>query len=171
MIILESKRLLVRPLSIDEIFLYIESNNTLTDILGLLPGKRDISDGLVKSFQDHILGYLTSNPESVLFATIWIVINKKLNRITGHIHFKGKPDETGMIEIGYRTYEEFKGNGYTTEAANLMINWAFSNNEIKMINAFTKNENTASQKILIKCRFEILKRNKDEIEWIKKRIF
>lgn len=167
--VLKSNRIIVKPLTPDEIILYISNNNALTDKLGLLPGKRDISEALILNVHEHLLSYISSDPESIFFATVWIVADSTLNRITGHIHFKGKPDEEGMIEIGYRTYEEFKGSGYTSEAAKLMVDWAFTDNRVKMINAFTKNENIASQKILKKCGFKIHKQFSDEIEWIKKK--
>ncbi|MBN8586363.1 MAG: GNAT family N-acetyltransferase [Ignavibacteria bacterium] len=162
-----SSRIKLLPLSRDEMFLYIKDDNELTDKLSLNPGKRVISRGLLNSFKDPILKYIDENPDYVLFAVIWLVIDSRLNRITGHFHFKGNPDKDGMTEIGYRIYDEFQNNGYATEALGLIIQWAFSDENVKIINAFTEINNFASQKVLEKCGFKIYNKSESEIEWRK----
>ena len=50
------------------------------------------------------------------FYTIWIVIDKTLNRLVAELGFKGLPDERSEIEIGYGTFPLSRGQGYMTEA-------------------------------------------------------
>lgn len=46
------------------------------------------------------------------------------NKMVGDLCFMGEPGESGEIEIGYGTYEEFRQKGYMTEAVGGMIQWA-----------------------------------------------
>ncbi len=163
----KTERIKLQPLTKDDMFLYIEENNRLTDKLQLNPGKRIISKGLLNSFRDPIMKYIDENPDHILFAVIWLVIDIQLKRITGHFHFKGKPDENGMTEIGYRIYDEFQNNGYATEALKKISDWAFTEESVKIINAYTNVKNHPSQKVLKKCGFKQYRNIDGEIEWRK----
>ena len=165
----ESKRIRLLPLNRDEMLLYIKDTDELTEKLLLNPGKRIISAGLLKSFHDPILKYLDDKPKDTLYAVFWLVIDINMKRITGHIHFKGKPDENGMTEIGYRIYDEFQNNGYASEALGLICTWAFSEGNITIINAFTDVDNIASQRVLKKCGFTLYNSTENEFEWRKKK--
>lgn len=161
----EDEILKLYPLSLEEYTLYIKHDNLLTDKLSLNQGNRVISPALLKAFDTEIQPYIQSHPESILFATVWIIIIKKLNCIAGHIHFKGKPDNNGLIEVGYRIYDEFQNNGYATRALKLITNWAFCNAGVSSINAYTDTGNIASQKVLAKCGFKFYDSLDKEIEW------
>ena len=46
------------------------------------------------------------------------------DNMIGHAGFHGPPDDTGMIEIGYAIFPAFRGNGYATEAARTLLDFA-----------------------------------------------
>lgn len=163
----ETNRIKLYPLSLKEYILYLKNNNELSAKLNLNPGFCIISKEHSISFRDKISNYITENPEHILFATVWIIIIKNIKRIAGHIHFKGKPDESGMIETGYRIFEEFKGKGIATESLKLITDWAFSKDEVRIINAYTDIGNLDSQNVLLKCGFSIYSKTDKEIEWRK----
>ena len=77
------------------------------------------------------------------------------NKISvGECGFKGPPDEKGMVEIAYHTLPEHEGNGFATEAAATLVDFAFSQPTVKLVRAHTLPEPNASTRILEKCGFE-----------------
>ena len=70
----------------------------------------------------------------------------------GDLNFKGL-DENGVTEIGYVISEEYKGQGYATEAVKAVTEWALQKNNVTAIEAETDVNNIISQKVLAKCGF------------------
>ena len=58
------------------------------------------------------------------------------------------------IEIGYGTYQDFRGKGYMTEAVACIITWVKRQDNVKSILAQTAKDNPASWRILEKNNFE-----------------
>ena len=56
-------------------------------------------------------------------------------------------------EIGYGILEEYRGQGFATEAVKLALKWAFRHSEIKAVDAEADPDNSASQRVLLKCGF------------------
>ena len=70
----------------------------------------------------------------------------------GDLCFKGIEAERNP-EIGYGILERFRGHGYAAEAVRLALRWAFRHPNINAVEAETDPENTASQRVLLKCGF------------------
>lgn len=81
------------------------------------------------------------------------------NRVTGHRMligsggFKGPPDENGTVEIGYSLLPPYRKRGYTTEAVEALVTWAFGHPEVVRVIAEALPGNTASVRILQKVGF------------------
>ena len=71
----------------------------------------------------------------------------------GDLCFKGAPVK-GTVEWGYGLEEPFWGQGYMTEAARVMLDWAFSQKDVYAVEAETLSDNTASQRVLEKLDFQ-----------------
>ncbi|WP_125144134.1 GNAT family N-acetyltransferase [Clostridium transplantifaecale] len=71
----------------------------------------------------------------------------------GEIGFKGAPDAEGAVELGYGIGEEFRRNGYATEAVKGLSNWAFGQEGVECVTAQTEPDNKASQRVLQKSGF------------------
>ena len=56
----------------------------------------------------------------------WEIIEKGTKTRIGGLLFKGPPDESGAVEIGYGIDESFRRRGYGLEAVKAGIEWAFS---------------------------------------------
>ena len=64
--------------------------------------------------------------------------------------------DSGEHEIGYWIGEPYWGNGYATEAAHAIIDYAFANRPIEMLNSRCRVVNAASQRVLVKCGFQLV---------------
>jgi [ribosomal protein S5]-alanine N-acetyltransferase len=82
---------------------------------------------------------------------MYFFIHKASATLIGNGGFKGAPDETGMVEIGYAIAPDFQNQGLATEAAKGFINFAWADENVKMIDAHTLAEPNASTKVLQKC--------------------
>jgi ribosomal-protein-alanine N-acetyltransferase len=58
-------------------------------------------------------------------------------KLLGLCGFKGRPDETGSVEIGYSVLEQFQTQGYATEAVTRLLVWAFSHQNVREVSAET----------------------------------
>lgn len=151
---LETSRLYLIPLTLDQLSKYIKLDGLLEAELNLNPVQRIIHEELLLTLQGSIIPYICINPEQVLFGTLWIIIHKEKNVIVGDIAYKGGPSDKGLIEVGYATQPEFMNQGFMTEALQAFTKWAFEYPEILIILAETDKNNLASQKILLKSNFQ-----------------
>lgn len=145
---IKTKRLTLLPLTHAQLVKYIRADNSLEDALGLAPNGRVISTELREAFEQTILPNVADPTINYLFHTLWTMIAEEENTMVGDLLIVGAPNEQGEIEIGYGTYEAFKGKGYMTEAVGGIIEWAKSQQGVKAIVAGTEKTNTASYTIL-----------------------
>ena len=107
---------------------------------------------LQKAYNEMLEGCLL-NPDQWDWYAMWM-IEKTDGTHIGDLCFKGL--EAGRNpEIGYGILEEYRGQGFATEAVRLAIGWAFQHSEITAVEAETDPENAASQKVLMKCGFRL----------------
>jgi [ribosomal protein S5]-alanine N-acetyltransferase len=64
------------------------------------------------------------------------------------------PHEMKEVEIGYGLENQFKHNGYMTEAVSTFCKMAFMDEKIETIITETEVENIASYKVLERCGFK-----------------
>ena len=65
-----------------------------------------------------------------------------------------RKDDDGIYTIGYNMNRQYWGNGYATEAAKAMIDWAGEQFHVKEFKACHATANTASGNVLRKCGFQ-----------------
>lgn len=68
----------------------------------------------------------------------------------GNGGFKGEPNESGIVEIGYEIAAEYWNRGLATEAVQGLIDYAFDREEVRAVNAHTLGEANASNRVLQK---------------------
>ena len=150
---IETERLILKPLTYEQLIKYIKADNSLEIELNLNSTSRVISPELKEAFEETILPNVADKTKDYLYSTLWTLILKDANKMVGDICIFGEPNEKGEIEIGYGTYEEFENKGYMTEAVNGIIEWAKSQSNVLSIVASTEKENIGSYKILQKYNF------------------
>lgn len=144
---------------------YIKNDHSLEAELKLNNSSMVLSPLLKEALEKSILPSLKDKNKNHLFSTLWTVIDKDENRSVADVCFQGEPNDKGEIEIGYGTYEQFKGKGYMTEAVQGMINWAKKQEKIKAIIASTDKKNVASYTILVKNDFKKNGESEEQFNW------
>ena len=150
---IETERLIIKPLTYNQLEKYILNDNSLELELNLNETSRSISPELKEAFERTILPHVADKSKNYLYSTLWTLISKKDNKMLGDLCFVGAPNADGEIEIGYGTYDIFAGKGFMTEAVGGMISWAKKQPEIHAIIADTEKQNTASFRVLEKNGF------------------
>lgn len=135
--VVKSKRLVIRPMSDEEI-----------ENLIMTPE----SDELSLAYREMLAG-CRAHPQSRIWYAPWGMYLKSDGTYIGDLGFKGPVCEHS-VEIGYGILPAYEGKGYTTEAVHTMVQWAFGNPEVVFVEAETEPNNGASQRILEKCGFK-----------------
>ena len=162
---IQTQRLLIKPLSKQELSNYVLADFSLEDSLQLIRYPRTVNDRVKNAIGLNILPKLTGQIPHYWFVTIWTVIQKDQQVMVAEVYLKGPLQANGEIEIGYSTYPDFEGNGYMTEAVGLIIEWAFQQVDVTAILAETNPENSASRRILEKNGFTVSCQTADNISW------
>lgn len=162
---ISSQNLILKPLSYSQLIKYIANDNSLEAELKLNPTRKIITPELKEALAETILPNVADTGKNHLFSTLWTIILKAESRMVGDICFVGEPAEDGEIEIGYGTYDDFRGKGYMTEAVACIIEWAKRQDNVKSIFAQTAKDNPASWRILEKNNFEKVDEDGNLLSW------
>lgn len=162
---IETERLIIKPLTYIQLEKYIKNDNSLEEELNLNETSRSISAELKEALEQTILPNVADSSKYSLYSTLWTLISKKDNKMVGDLCFVGAPNAEGEIEIGYGTYEIFAGLGFMTEAVGGMISWAKNQPEILAIIADTEKQNTASFRVLEKNGFVMTGETETLLKW------
>lgn len=162
---IETERLLLLPLTHDQLLKYINDGHALEAELNLNKTSRSISPELKEALEETILPNVANPGKNYLFSTLWTLIDKNENKMVGDLCFIGEPNADGEIEIGYGTYDEFKNKGYMTEAVGGMIRWAKEQPDVRSICAATDKDNAASYSVLQKNNFIQYEASDAKLNW------
>ena len=73
--------------------------------------------------------------------------------LAGICGFKGRPDESGCVEIGYSILGCYQRRGFATEAVQRLVGWAFSHHNVNEVCAETFPHLSQSIRVLEKNGF------------------
>ena len=98
---------------------------------------------------------------------VWdgIILQKAEQIAIGGIGFHGGPDEAGMVEIGYNIIPAYERQGYATEMARSVIEWAFHTPGIQVITAECLDDNIGSIRVLEKVGMRRLAPEGNMLKW------
>lgn len=82
------------------------------------------------------------------------VTEKNNGNLMGMVGLGNKSEVNNEIEIAYFISNKYSKNGFTTEAASAIANWAFETIDLEYLIAIVEPDNYASQKVLEKCGFK-----------------
>ncbi len=82
------------------------------------------------------------------------ILHKIDNVMIGMCGFPGPPDSDAAAEIAYSIAPSYQGEGYATEAAIALVDFASRDNRVRIIRAHTLAQTNASTHVLEKCGFK-----------------
>lgn len=162
---IETKRLILKPLTYEQLVKYAKCDNSLEAELNLNKSSRIISAELKEALENTILPNVADKSKNYLYSTLWTAISKENNEMVGDLCIVGEPNTEGEIEIGYGTYDEFQGKGFMTEIVGGIIAWARTQPIVKSITASTDKKNTASFKVLQNNNFVKTEETETSLNW------
>jgi len=167
---LDTKRLELIPLSRNQLTLYLAGDEILIGETGQM--SRDILTDTLRSAINRKLEIMAGiDPADHPWITYWLMRHKKDQYGIGMPGFKGAPDYRGQVEIGYGIDPAYQNQGYTTEAVNRLIQWAFEDPRCQRIVApETKKDNPASNRILEKVGMKIYQETTEAYSWALDRV-
>ena len=122
-----------------------------------------------KDERDFINGFCQTalgDMDNVMWYNLKQIVLVTENKIIGGICFKGGPNENGQVEIGYGLdCDNYFNKGYMSEAVEVIVKWAISQNGVSEVIAETDKENVSSQRILEKISMIKYKETDNEFWW------
>jgi ribosomal-protein-alanine N-acetyltransferase len=96
---------------------------------------------------------------------IWLMIHAAERTVIGDTGFKGKPGGEGTVEIGYSVLPAYRGQGFATEAARALVDWALAQRDVRRIIAECSPENVASIRVLEKLGMQRREADAGMLRW------
>lgn len=144
---LYTERLVLRQISADQIAAIV-GHSRLADWAPDFPAEGDLEIGRMLSKSP-----LATGPASVF--DIRQLIERSSDLVVGGVGFFGPPTD-GSVEIGYGVVPSRRGRGYAIEAVRAMIDFAFTDAEVREVRAGVDVDNVASVRVLekagLRCR-------------------
>ena len=139
--IAETKRLILRELHRDDAEYFFELNNDPE----VLKYTGDVAFKSVNEAQNFLKNYSHYSENGY---GRWAIIRKEDQQFIGWCGLK--LNEEGYVDIGFRIFKKYWGNGYATEAAEKSIDIGFNKFGLKEIIGRTANDNRGSFRVLEK---------------------
>ncbi|GAB4002535.1 GNAT family N-acetyltransferase [Spirosoma daeguense] len=162
---IDTPRLTLIPLTLEQLHLHIADNHKLEETLGLQKGQRVAWEPVLSIIIHFTIPRLEDPSRDPLFHTMWLAIDRQKQQFVAEAKFKGEPDETGTVEIGYGTYPTLHRQGYMSEMVSGLLHWARQQPGVLRVVADTETENVASQKVLEKNGFRLFDRIENMLWW------
>lgn len=105
--------------------------------------------GDIRSFLPYYAQQLENDPDMLGWG-LWLTIHRADGLVIGDVGFKGKPDASGTVDIGYSVVEPYRRRGYTFEAARALRDWAFAQPGVTRLTGDCLPDNIGSARILQK---------------------
>jgi [ribosomal protein S5]-alanine N-acetyltransferase len=153
--VLETERLLLRPLSEDDIDWLFEMD-TDPEVMHYITGFRPESAEASRAWIQKLKTLYHDTGSRYGF---WAVVEKVTGEPCGWLTVRPAMDyrfanevafQPGQLELGYRFRRRFWGQGYCTEGSHALVDYAFADPAIEAIVAVALVENRASTRIMEK---------------------
>ncbi len=140
--LLETKRLIIRPIDIKDAFdVYEYAKNPKV--------------GLWAGFSAHkSIEETKSIINTILKIDSYAIVLKEINKVIGTISLQKKLED--IYEIGYSLSEDYWNNGYMSEAVKELVKYAFMRLNAYEIDSGCFINNIASEKVLLNNSFRYL---------------
>jgi len=119
-------------------------------IFRLRPGKARKNIDAVR----NMVGHFERDFKKRKMIFLGIYLNEGGKKLIGVAEMFGLDKKVNSITIGYTLNEEYRGKGYASETAGLMLGFLFNKIGINRVQAFVMPENVKSGKVLLRNNFK-----------------
>ena len=163
---IQTERLLLLPLSLEQLESYLANPEPLEQGLGLKVSREVVTDRLQRAIAIKLAKMRRAAPAEHAWYTYWLIVITASRFGAGLAGFKGLPDAQGQVEIGYGIDPACRNQGYMTEAVKGLIAWAFQDARCQAVIApDTKRWNVASQHVLEKVGMRVFGETQEALDW------
>jgi ribosomal-protein-alanine N-acetyltransferase len=154
--ILETERLTLRELNLNDakVIFGLRTNKEVNEFIDR---KRLNNLSESRAFVDLITNLAATNK-----GLFWVLESKNNQQLIGTIGLRNFEDEENYAEISYELDPSYHQRGFMSEAFEAILKFGFENLELKTIEAFTHQKNTASIALLKKQQFVLDPERRDE---------
>jgi RimJ/RimL family protein N-acetyltransferase len=118
---------------------------------------REMLDGMPPEQRREVSPEWLAKLEEASEPDAWLLgfslVARSTGATVGTAGFKGPPTAEGIVEIAYGIAPEHEGQGYGTEAAEALLQYASASAAVHLVRAHTLPESNASTRILQKNGF------------------
>jgi len=162
---IETQRLRLLPLTLDQLALSLHDPARLADQLGVTLAADLFPAPVTQAIEIKIIRMIEADRSLHPWFTYWVIELKEQQVGIGMLGFKGAPSSLGIVEIGYGISEEYRNQGYTTEAVRALIAWAFQHPDCQSVVAETLKDNQASIRVLEKVGMQLYGEREGIFAW------
>jgi len=165
MLTLETERMLLMALDRDHLNLCISDPQHLSKDLNIIVQPEIFSEESRQAITIKSTRMLLVDRSMYLWYTYFLLVRKSDRRAMGVCGFKGAPTPYGSVELGYAIHEDFRNQGYMTEAVRALVEWAFQHEQCQRVTAETLKTNLASQHVLLKSGLALDRSSENMLYW------
>jgi ribosomal-protein-alanine N-acetyltransferase len=144
-----TRRLTLIPFSLDLLRLALADNRNALEECLLARVLPRWAAGHERKFLTDVIQALDADPASWPWRG-YLMMHTADRAVIGSAGFKGPPDRAGTVEIGYGIVPAYRRQGYTFEAVEALVEWAFGHPEVMRVTAQCDDDNAGSIRILEK---------------------
>lgn len=162
-VIFETQRLVVRRYTADDSddFFLLNGDKEVVRYIRPVKNREECNQ-----FLGEVINYSQENP----LLGRWAVDEKLSGRNIGMFAIIPVDNNTNKLQIGYCLLKDHWGKGYSKELTKEGIRYYFSEIKRPVLYAITETANIASQKVLLKCGFQLhetyVKGEKEVMEFV-----
>jgi ribosomal-protein-alanine N-acetyltransferase len=163
---IRTERLRLVALTLDQLKLYADAPHQLEQELGFRVSRDIVTPPLRRAIDMKVHKMERAAEPEHPWYTYWLIVIVEQPYGAGMAGFKGLPNTRGEVEIGYGIDPACRNEGYTTEAAKGLIDWAFRDPRCTSIVApNTRKTNVASNRVLEKLGMHVYGETDDALHW------
>lgn len=164
MLKLKTARLTLLALPAAHLRLILEAPEHLESLSGMMLSREVVTPVVRRAIAIKLARMANVAPVLHPWYTYWLLIIDADNFGAGLVGFKGAPDASGAVEIGYGIDPHWQGHGYMSEAVKALIDWAFATPSCRVVTAKrVRLDNVASQRVLVHCGMVVYERTGEDL--------
>jgi len=166
MLELQTERLRLIALTLDQLRLYLTAPQELEGTLGFPVSRAIVTQIVRKAIGTKISKMAPVEETAHPWYTYWMIVTPDEAYGAGLAGFKGYPNHLGEAEIGYGIDPDYRRRGYMTETVQALIDWAFEEPNCRSVIApGTLKSNIASNRVLAKAGMYVYEETDDTLSW------